>query len=156
MKDFSKFVIAIAVSQLAGIIGSFFSATSVSSWYTTLIKPELNPPSWVFGPVWITLYFLMGIALFLIWKKGLKTSDVKVAIKIFTLQLILNTSWSIVFFGLQNPALALINVITLLILIIWTIKVFYKISKISSYLLIPYLLWVLFATYLNYAIWILN
>lgn len=137
-------------------MGSLFTVSSVSTWYQTLVRPALNPPSWVFGPVWIALYFLMGIALYLVWQKGLKRKEVKVAMAVFGVQLVLNSVWSIVFFGMQNPGLAFVDIILLWISILLSIILFYKISKPASYLLIPYILWVSFASYLNYAIWIIN
>jgi len=156
MKNIYKLIIAIAVSELAGIIGSVFTMSSVQTWYTTLIKPELNPPSWVFGPVWTTLYVLMGISAFLIWKRGWEKQNIRKALSVFALQLSLNTLWSIVFFGLQSPAWALVNIIAMWLAIVWTMILFYKISKPAMWLLFPYILWVSFASYLNYSIWILN
>ncbi len=156
VKNIYKLVSAIVICQLAGIIGSLFTVSSVSTWYQTLVRPALNPPSWVFGPVWITLYLLMGISLFLIWKKGWKKKNVRIAMSVFGVQLTLNALWSILFFGMQNPGLALINIALLWIGILASIILFYKISKPASYLLIPYILWVSFASYLNYAIWTLN
>ena len=156
VKNIYKLIISIAVCQLAGIMGSLFTVSSVSTWYQTLVRPALNPPSWVFGPVWIALYFLMGIALYLVWQKGLKRKEVKVAMAVFGVQLVLNSVWSIVFFGMQNPGLAFVDIILLWISILLSIILFYKISKPASYLLIPYILWVSFASYLNYAIWIIN
>ena len=149
-------VITILVSELAGIIGSIFTISSVSSWYLTLIKPSLNPPSAIFGPVWTTLYALMGIAAFLILRKGLARKDVKVALGIFLIQLVLNMFWSIIFFGLHSPGIALVEIIFLWSTILVTIIVFNKISKVAAYLLLPYILWVSFAIYLNYSIWLLN
>ena len=156
LRDSLKLIAAIVISELAGIVGSFFTVSAIPNWYAMLAKPELNPPSWIFGPVWITLYALMGIAAFLVWKQGWEKKEVKVALGIFGIQLFLNGIWSIMFFGLQNPGLALINIVLLLFAIIWTMIVFYKISKSATYLLIPYIFWVSFATYLNYAIWLLN
>jgi len=155
-KDYYKLTVAVVVCQLAGIIGSVATSSSVSTWYSTLTKPALNPPGWVFGPVWITLYLLMGIALFLIWKKGVKRNEVKVAMSVFGAQLILNTVWSLLFFGAQNPGWALVDIVLLWAAIVWTIALFYKVSQPAAYLLVPYILWVSFAAYLNYALWILN
>lgn len=154
-------MIAIGISELAGIIGSVFTISAISNWYSALQKPALTPPSWVFGPVWISLYALMGVAAFLIWFSYVsvpedKKKAVKVALILFGSQLALNMFWSIVFFGLKNPFWALINIAALWFAIIWTIIVFYKISKPAAYLLLPYLLWVSFAVYLNYAILTLN
>lgn len=151
-----KLIIAIVVSELAGIIGSVFTASSVAGWYKTLIRPDIAPPSWVFGPVWTTLFALMGIAAFLIWKKGIDRKDVRIALYIFAGQLVLNTLWSILFFGMQNPGAAFVEIIILWIAILATIISFAKISKAAGWLLIPYILWVSFAAYLNYSFWILN
>ena len=156
MKNSFKLITAIIISELAGIIGSTFTFSAIPTWYATLTKPALNPPSWIFGPVWTTLYALMGIAAFLVWRNGLDRKDIRKAITVFAFQLILNATWSIIFFGLQSPAFALMYIIILWLAIIWTMVLFYKISKPAMYLLIPYILWVSFATYLNYAIWLLN
>ena len=156
ISSFFKLITAITISELAGIIGSLFTISSIPNWYTTLIKPALNPPSWVFGPVWTILYALMGIAVFLVWNKGLKHKNVPKALSVFGLQLALNACWSIVFFGLKSPGWALINIILMWLAIVWTMNIFYKISKPSMWLLVPYILWVSFATYLNYSIYVLN
>lgn len=156
MKNSFKLITAIAVSELAGIVGSIFTISAIPNWYSTLTKPALNPPSWVFGPVWATLYALMGIAAFLVWKKGWGRSDVRKALYVFCLQLVLNTLWSIVFFGLQSPAWAFVNITAMWFAIIWTMILFYRISKPAMWLLVPYILWVSFALYLNCSIWILN
>ncbi len=151
-----KLIIAIVVSELAGVIGSLFTVSAIPTWYAGLVKPALNPPAWVFGPAWTTLYFLMGVAAFLIWKNGWERKDVRMALGVFGIQLFLNAIWSIIFFGLQSPALALVDIVLLWLAIVWTMFVFYKISKPAAYLLMPYILWVGFASYLNYSIWMLN
>lgn len=151
-----KLIIAIAISELAGIIGSIFTFSGISSWYATLAKPALNPPSWIFCPVWTTLYALMGIAAFLVWKKGLEQKDVQKALLVFGFQLVLNTVWSIIFFGLHSPLWALVDIALMLLVIVWTMVLFFRISKPAMWLLVPYILWVSFASYLNYSIWILN
>lgn len=156
LKNVLKLVIAVGASQLAGLVGSFFTTPAINNWYASLEKPNFNPPSWLFGPVWITLYFLMGVAAFLVWQKGWERKKVKSALGIYSLQLFLNTLWSIIFFGFQNPSLAFINIIFLWLAIFWTMMVFYKISKPASCLLVPYLLWVSFASFLNFTIWRLN
>lgn len=148
-----KLIIALVVCQAAGIIGSLFTAPAIADWYADLSKPALNPPSWVFAPVWTVLFVLMGLAAFLIWKRGLDQKEVKLALGIFIAQLALNTLWSIIFFGLKNPGLAFIEIIILWLAILITIIVFGKISKAAAWLLVPYLLWVSFAVYLNFAIW---
>jgi len=156
MKNFYKLVIAIIVSELAGVIGSLFTMPSIPGWYANVTKSALTPPSWVFCPVWTTLYALMGIAAFLVWKKGWNRRDVKIALGIFAGQLVLNTLWSIIFFGLHSPGGAFIEIIFLWLVILATIIAFAKISKPAAWLLIPYILWVSFASYLNFMIWMLN
>lgn len=130
--------------------------TGGMDWYDALIKPALNPPSWIFSPVWTVLYIMMAVSAFLVWKKGWKRKEVRLALAMFGVQLALNLIWSPLFFGLQNPLLALVDIIVMLAAIIWTIILFYKLSRPAAYLLIPYFLWVSFATYLNFSIWWLN
>lgn len=149
--NYWKLIASIIICQLIGIIGSFFTISSVSTWYLTLNKPSFNPPGWIFGSVWTILYLLMGISLYLIWNKKSKT-----AIIFFVIQLFLNLSWSILFFGLKSPLLAFIEIILLWLAILLTIIITYKISKPAAYLLIPYILWVSFAIILNLFIVILN
>lgn len=156
MKNIYKLLISIVLCQGVGLFGSFATMNSVSLWYETLTKPVLNPLSWVLGPVWITLYLLMAISLFLIWRGGIRKKQEKQAVLAFAVQLALNGTWSFAFFGAENPGLALVNIVLLLAAIVWTVVRFYPLDKRASFLLIPYLLWVMFATYLNTAIWILN
>ncbi len=146
-----KLIASIVICQLAGVIGSFFTVSSISTWYAALVKPTFSPPNWVFVPVWIFLYLLMGIALYLIWVK-----NSQLAISLFAVQMLLNISWPFLFFGLRAPLLGLIDIILLLLAILISIKVFYKVSKNAAFLFVPYFLWVAFATMLNYGIWILN
>ncbi len=152
MKKIWKLIISIALPFLASAVGSLFTAGSVSSWYMTLNKPPFNPPSWVFGPVWTLLYLLMGVSLYLVW---IRKFD-KNAFTFFGIQLFLNALWSVLFFGIKSPLLALVEIIFLWAAILITIFYFYKINKISAYLLIPYILWVSFAAILNFAIFMLN
>ena len=148
-------VVSIVIAQGAGVIGSVFMASSVRTWFETLVKPSLNPPSWVFGPVWITLYTLMGIAAYLVWQqKG--ASGAKVALWVYGVHLVFNALWSILFFGLKNPGLAFAEIIVLFVLILVTTVFFWRINPWAGALMIPYVAWVSFATYLNYAIWTLN
>jgi tryptophan-rich sensory protein len=156
LRDILKLIIAVLIVEFAGVIGSFFTMPSISGWYSTLAKPVLNPPNWIFAPVWTTLYALMGVAAFLIWRHGLRQRRIKVVLTIFSVQLVLNILWSIIFFGFQDPFLAFIEVIILWLAIVWTIFVFYKISRLAACLLMPYILWVSFAGYLTYSIWVLN
>lgn len=126
------------------------------SWYNTLNKPFFNPPAWLFGPAWTVLYILMAISAYLVWRKGFKKKQVKEALKVFAIQLVLNLSWSPVFFGAKNILLALFIILVMLVFIAKTIGAFAKVDKTASYLLYPYLLWVSFATVLNFSVWILN
>lgn len=154
--NWPKLIFAIVLCQVAGIIGSLFTFSAIPTWYASLVKPSFNPPSWIFGPVWTILYILMGISFYLILLKNLKKKEIKIAVNLFVWQLIANSLWSIIFFGMKNIQLALIEIVVLLVLIFTTIKKFYKINKVAAYLLIPYLLWTGFATFLTYSIWILN
>jgi translocator protein len=156
IKNWLKLIISIVIASMAGFLGSFFTASSVTTWFTTLVKPPFNPPSWLFGPVWTILYFMIGVSLFLVWTTKANKISKKKAYWIFGIQLVLNAMWSVVFFGAQNPGLAFIVIVFLWISIILNIVAFYKIRKSAGYLLVPYLLWVSFASVLNFAIWILN
>lgn len=156
MKNFGKLSVSILVCELVGILSTPFTIASIPTWYAGLIKPPFSPPNWLFGPVWTILYFLMGIAAYFIWKKGLKNKKVKIALKYFLIQLLLNFIWSPLFFGLHLPLLALFDICILLVMIVMTMKQFRGISKPAFYLFIPYLLWVSFATLLNLSIVILN
>lgn len=144
-----KLILSIGLCLGVGIVGSFFTTSSIPTWYATLNKPFFSPPNFIFAPVWTTLYILMGISLYLVWQKGKVPT-------IFWIQLILNFLWSILFFGLKNPVLGFVEIVVLWITIFLTIKNFYPISKWAAYLLIPYLLWVTFASILNLSIVILN
>ena len=156
---FKKSILPLLISILIvfsfGFIGSFFTTSSITTWYAFINKPLFSPPNWIFAPVWTLLYVLMGISAFLIWKKrdNLRT---KQALIFYGIQLILNALWSIIFFGMHNPGLALLEIIILWLFILITLIKFYKINKTAGLLFIPYLLWVSFASILNYAIWILN
>lgn len=154
--NYIKLIVSLVIPQLVGGFGVFFMGDSVSTWYQTLEKPFFNPPSWVFGPVWLILYLLMGISAYLIWRKIGENKDAKKAMNIYWVHLLLNASWTPIFFGLHNIGLAFMNIIILWILILILIIKFWKISKTASYLLIPYIAWVTIATVLNASIWYLN
>lgn len=151
-----RFLISIIICQAAGFIGSIFTTSSIPTWYAFLQKPDFVPPNWLFAPVWTILFLLMGISAALIWQKGFKNKNVKTALIIFGIQLVLNTLWSFLFFGIRNPFYAFLEIIILWFAILLTIVSFYKISRPAVYLLIPYILWVSFAAFLNFSIWQLN
>lgn len=151
-----KLIISIVICQLAGVIGSLFTRPAIPTWYATLRRPSFTPPNWIFSPVWITLFVLMGISAFLVWNKGLSDKEVKIALSIFAVQLILNVLWSVMFFGLRSPLAGFIEIVILWIVILLTILYFLKVSKAAGILLMPYILWVSFAVALNFSIWRLN
>ncbi len=151
-----KLVISILLPQMAGFIGSLFTRAAVPTWYATLSKPTFTPPNGVFGPVWTTLYLLMGISLFLVWRTDGDLEQRRKALAVFTLQLALNVLWSILFFGLRSPPAGLVGIICLWTAIWLTMRLFSRISRMAVWLLAPYLLWVSFAVVLNISILILN
>ncbi len=153
MKKIIKFLLAVILCEGAGMVGSFFTMPAITSWYATLAKPSFNPPNWIFAPVWTTLFFLMGVSLYLIWNEKQKGKPIKLAVLFFFQQLSLNILWSALFFGMQNPMLAFVEIIALWLSILMTIFYFAKISKTAAWLLVPYILWVSFAAFLNFSIW---
>jgi tryptophan-rich sensory protein len=138
----------------ASAVGGLFTASSVGSWYQELARPSWNPPDWVFAPVWTTLYAMMGIAAWLVWRGD--TRPRRLALFLFGMQLALNVLWSALFFGLRNPAAGLVEIVVLFFAIAATAVVFARCSRLAALLLLPYLLWVGFASFLNAAIWHLN
>lgn len=146
----------ILICELAGAFGSFFTRETLSSWYVYLNKPSFMPPSWVFAPVWTLLYFIMGIAGYLVWSKGWSDQKVKGCLILFFLQLLVNASWSFLFFGLCSPLYGLWGICVLWGLVLLTTLNFYSVSKAATYLFIPYIVWVTFATVLNQQILALN
>lgn len=147
--------ISILIAEGAGLIGSAFTMKNIPTWYATLAKPALNPPNWIFGPVWIALYALMGVSAYLVWQQK-DLPGAKIALLVYGIQLALNIIWSILFFGLKNPGFAFAEIIILWIAIVVTIILFWRISPLPGALLLPYIAWVSFASYLNYSIWTLN
>jgi len=151
-----KLVASVGLCFVVAFAGSVVTLPSIPAWYAQLNKPVFSPPNWIFGPVWTILFFLMGMSLYLVWNKSLRNKNTSKAIGIFLVQLFFNFLWSIAFFGFHLPLLAFIVIIALWISIFMTIKYFYKISRTSAYLLIPYILWVSFALILNFFIATLN
>ena len=150
-----KFLASELVSISAGGIGSIATISNISTWYAVLEKPFFNPPNWLFGPVWTSLYLLMGWSLYLVWVAPYKGTK-KWAFLLFATQLVLNALWSLVFFGLHAPWGGVAVIVLLLASIVATIKLFWPISRLAAYLLLPYAAWVSFATCLNLAIALLN
>lgn len=156
MNNTFKLIIAIAIPLVVGGTSGFFTITGVDSWFQTVNKPSWNPPNWIFGPVWTSLYALMGVALFLVWKSDGSDMLKKTAIALFAVQMILNFFWSFIFFDQHQIGWALVEIIVLWISILLTIFAFGNVSKLAAWLLVPYISWVSFATILNYSIWKLN
>jgi tryptophan-rich sensory protein len=152
-----KILTLVATCMSVGYFSGLITRSAITTWYPTLIKPIFNPPNWIFAPVWSLLYVLMGLAAGLVWTKMDHEKEmVKKALLFFAIQLALNSLWSVLFFGLKNPLLALIEIVILLLMIYETYLKFAKINRMASFLLIPYLAWVSFATVLNASIWWLN
>jgi len=151
-----KLIISVAICESTGIMSSLLSSAIMNPWFNSLNKPSWNPPAYIFGPVWSLLYLLMGISLWLVWKSNKHSDKKEVAITFFVIQLLLNFWWSLLFFKFHSPALALVDILLLVLLILFTMIQFFPISKIAFYILIPYVFWVGFATALNYSIWVLN
>ncbi len=151
-----KLIIAILLPLIIGAVSGFFTSKAVTGWYAGIQKPSFNPPNGIFAPVWTTLYILMGIALYLVWKQERNTKIWRQALFLFGLQLFLNFCWSLIFFKLEQPGWALVEIVCLWISILLTIIWFLKLSKVAGWLLVPYLCWVSFAALLNYEIWRLN
>jgi|TARA_B100001093_G_scaffold517182_1_gene597973 translocator protein len=150
-KYLSLFII-LCITFIPSIIGGFITSSFKEPWYSEIILPDFNPPSWVFAPVWTTLYFLMSIA---IWKIWINFFDRKI-LNIYFIHLFFNATWSIMFFGFHQILFALINLFIILIFIIILIKLYYSKDKISFMLMIPYLLWTSYAFVLNFSIFIIN
>lgn len=156
MNNAIKLIIAVAIPLIVGGLSGFFTVTGVESWFQTINKPTWNPPNWIFGPVWTTLYAMMGVALFLVWKSETSVVLKKTAIILFATQLVLNFFWSFIFFNQHQMGWALVEIIALWIFILLTIFAFANVSKLAAWLLVPYISWVSFAAILNYTLWKMN
>ena len=154
--DILKLIVSLIICQLAGFVGSLFTTPSIPTWYASLEKPSFNPPNWVFSPVWISLFVLMGISLFLVWQKTLHYPGVSSALFWFGIQLFLNMLWSVLFFGLKSPFFAFVGIIFLWVAIFLTLVKSFKVSRLAGVLFVPYICWVSFAAVLNFSIWNLN
>jgi tryptophan-rich sensory protein len=156
LRDFTALLASVFLCEAAGFVGSVFTTPAIPTWYASLKKPFFTPPSWIFAPVWITLYTLMGISLYIVWKKGPDRHDVRRGVSLFAVQLALNVLWSMVFFGMESPLYGFIIIVLLWVVLLATVITFYRISKPAGVLLVPYFLWGSFASALNLAILILN
>ncbi len=157
MNKIVRIALVVSTCLLVGFLSSKVTQQSISTWYPTLVKPVFNPPNWVFAPVWTLLFIMMGVAGGLVWNHLEENPEpVKKAFQFFIIQLGLNALWSYLFFGLQNPLLALIEIVLLWLMIFETFNQFKKINSTAAKLLIPYLAWVSFASLLNFSIWWLN
>lgn len=151
-----KLIISILIPVLVGVTAGLFTSTGVDGWYAVANKPSFNPPNWIFAPMWTTLYILMGIALYIVWKRPANEPHRKMALIFFSIQLALNFAWSFIFFYAQQTGWAFVEIIIMWLMILTTIITFRKISATAAWLLVPYICWVSFAALLNYSIWQLN
>lgn len=154
--NYLKLAAAVIIAELAGMIGSIFTNPNITSWYNQMNKSPLNPPNWVFAPVWTILFAFMGGVLYIIYEKQKQNKNSRSALILFAVQFILNILWSVLFFGMRNPSAAFVEIVFLWLAILALIILSFRISKIAGWLLVPYILWVTFAGYLNYSFLVLN
>lgn len=154
-RDLLALALLVGICLGIGGLGGAVTASSVNDWYPTLNKPSFNPPNWVFGPVWTTLYVMMGIAAWRVWRAA-DRDTARGPLALFALQLAVNLGWSIAFFGLRDPGLAVAVILVLDLLVLATALMFRRIDGLAALLLVPYLAWIAFATLLNVAVWRLN
>lgn len=152
--DYKKLLASFLIAFLPGIVGSVFTFSKITTWYATINKPFFIPPNFIFGPVWTILYITLGISLYLAWSKigNLKNKF----IILFFVQLVLNALWTILFFGLNYLLLSYVEILLLIVFVVINMITFYKYSKLSSLIMIPYLLWISFASVLTLSVFILN
>lgn len=155
-RAFLSLIISLAFAYSAALVGSLFTAGAIETWYATLAKPALNPPNWVFGPVWTVLYALMAIAAWRIYEKRKSNRQAHTLLWVYGAHLAVNALWSIAFFGLNQPLLAFIVIVALWLMIAYLVAGFYRVDRVAGLLLVPYLAWVSFATYLTVSIVLLN
>jgi benzodiazapine receptor len=156
MKNTLKLVAAVALPLAVGFVAGRVTAPAVLAWYPALAKPSFTPPSWVFAPVWTVLYVAMGVAAWLVWRRGLAAPGVEEALGVFVLQLALNGLWSVLFFGLRSPAAGLLDIAALWLALLVCTVLFFRQSAPAGWLLVPYVAWVSYAGALNASIWALN
>lgn len=153
-KPWLVLILFVMICLAVGALGSIPTASGVRDWYPTLRKPAGTPPSWVFGPVWTTLYLLMAVSAWLIWRQY--GWDARTALLVFFTQLALNLLWSFIFFGARQLGFAFVEIVILWIAILFNVLLFYRLNPLAGVLLLPYLLWVSYASYLNFGTWRLN
>jgi tryptophan-rich sensory protein len=154
MKKGAKLSVSILLPLIIGGISGNYTASNIQSWYVTLIKPSFNPPNYLFGPVWTSLYIIMGISFYMIWSSTKSNKNKLIGIYLF--QLVLNFLWSFIFFKYHAIGIAAIEIVFLWLSILTMIMMFYKNNKWAAFINIPYLLWVSFASVLNISIYLLN
>ena len=155
MSKVLKLVVSLAIPLIVGFVGSIFTSTSVNTWYNEINRPSFTPPNWLFAPAWTLLFILMGLAFYFAWLKGFGGNP-SLCISIFAVQLFLNLVWSILFFGLKAPLYAFVEIVFLWVAILINVIVFFRVSRVSGYLFLPYILWVSFASALNLGVVLLN
>lgn len=155
MNSIQSLIVFIMMCFSAAFLGSISTRASLKTWYPAIIKPSWNPPDYLFAPVWTALYLMMAVAGWMVWEHS-TTKGFSIPIVLFFVQLVLNTAWSFIFFGLRRPGWAFIEVIILWIFILLTTVSFWGVTWIAGMLFLPYLIWVTFATVLNFTVWQLN
>jgi tryptophan-rich sensory protein len=152
---FLGLILSLVICFAASGIGALFTTPQIDGWYATLNRPSIAPPNWVFGPVWTLLYLMMAVAAWVVWKKdGMRQAALPLTL--FGVQLVLNVLWSVLFFGMENPFLAFLEIVILWLFILATTIAFFRESRVAGGLMVPYLCWVTFAAVLNYGFWTLN
>lgn len=155
-RSVAALIVCLALPLLVGALGALGTMDGLRTWYPSLTRPSFAPPSWLFGPVWTTLYVMMGVASWLVWREGPARPEVRSALVLYVIQLLSNLAWSWLFFGFRQPLAALVDIVVLLALIAVTAQRFARVSRIAAVLMLPYLAWVAFATILNAGFWWLN
>jgi len=151
-----RIAVSLGLPLLCGFVGSLATRPAIATWYAGLVKPSFNPPGWLFGPAWTVLYILMGLAVYLVWRRGMAAPGVRPAVAVFAVQLALNVLWSFLFFAARSPVLGFVDIVVLWGAILATMVLFFRVSAAAGLLLVPYIGWVSFAGVLNGAIMVLN
>ena len=155
MRPYVDLVPFLLLCLVVSLVGGWVTSSSVDTWYPSLQKPVFNPPDWVFAPVWTTLFLMIAIAGWRVWRQR-HTTTIRMAMAVYLAQLVLNLAWSVLFFGIQRVDLAALEIFVLLAAILWNIRLFWPIERLAAYLLLPYALWVGYAALLTVSIWRLN